>query len=73
MFVNRLNRKLKIAGIDPVRNHARVCAPEGPAGRAISNGVDTGFGFAIIKLLNLTALSACRDGGFYFYNSLIII
>lgn len=25
---------------DPVRNHARACAPEGSTGRAISNGVD---------------------------------
>lgn len=25
---------------DPVRNHARASAPEGPMGRAISNGTD---------------------------------
>ena len=36
--------------IYPVKNHARACAPEGPLGRAISNGVydDTN----VISLLN---------------------
>ncbi len=27
-------------GVDPIRNRARACAPEGFLGRAISNGVD---------------------------------
>ena len=29
---------------DPVRNHARACAPEGPLGRAVSNGVKVFIG-----------------------------
>ncbi|MEK7462884.1 MAG: aspartate-semialdehyde dehydrogenase family protein [Patescibacteria group bacterium] len=32
-----------VKGVDPVRNHARACAPKGPLGRAISNGVDLVF------------------------------
>jgi len=30
--------------MNPVRNHARASAPEGPSGRAISNGVNPGVG-----------------------------
>ena len=29
--------------------------------------LDTAFGFAIIKIVNPTALSACRDGSLFLY------
>jgi len=40
--------------INPVRNHARACAPEGPLGRAISNGVKIVIGTHALIQKNLT-------------------
>lgn len=33
----------------------------------VNKGLDKGFGFAKLKIVNPTAFSVCRDGGFIFY------
>ncbi|PIR90052.1 hypothetical protein COS93_02300 [bacterium (Candidatus Gribaldobacteria) CG07_land_8_20_14_0_80_33_18] len=37
----------------------------------LQTGLDRGLGFGILKVVNPTALSVYRDGGFYFYEKSI--
>lgn len=46
-----------MAGVDPVRDHARARAPEGPLGRAVSNGVEIDLNLPGKKILSLDMLS----------------